>query len=139
MPNPWATSGAGHNSSTGSGGSTRAGLPTVQPRYGRSAWRLIDLPQPRQAARIWLHSSTTSVGTNLSGLGGRMAKSQAKSGNIDYTGRAFHQDATDAMRGDIVRGLIEFVTNSDDAYASMRGPKAGKIVVEVEHRRNQPW
>lgn len=64
---------------------------------------------------------------------------QAKSGNIDYTGRAFHQDATEAMRGDIVRGLIELITNSDDAYASMDGQKQGKIVVEVEHRRNQPW
>lgn len=68
-----------------------------------------------------------------------MAKNQGKSGNIDYTGRAFHQDATEAMRGDIVRGLIELITNSDDAYASMNGLKQGKITVEVEHRRNQPW
>ncbi len=68
-----------------------------------------------------------------------MARSQMKSGNIDYTGRAFHQDATDAMRGDIIRGLIELITNSDDAYVSMEGPKPGKITVEVEHRRNQPW
>ena len=68
-----------------------------------------------------------------------MAKNQAKSGNIDYTGRAFHQDATEAMRGDIVRALIELITNSDDAYASMDHLKQGKITVEVEHRRNQPW
>jgi hypothetical protein len=68
-----------------------------------------------------------------------MAKNQAWTGNIDYTGRAFQQDATEAMRGDIVRGLIELMTNSDDAYASLHGLKQGKIVVEVEHRRNQPW
>ena len=68
-----------------------------------------------------------------------MAKNQAKSGNIDYTGRAFHQDATEAMRGDIVRALIELITNTDDAYASMGSLKQGKITVEVEHRRNQPW
>lgn len=62
-----------------------------------------------------------------------------ESGNVEYTGRAFHQDAMDAMRGDIVRGLIETVTNSDDAYASMADMQVGKITVEVEHRRNQPW
>jgi hypothetical protein len=39
------------------------------------------------------------------------------------------------MKGDIVRGLIELITNSDDAY----GDEAqGKIRVEVEHRRNTP-
>jgi hypothetical protein len=68
-----------------------------------------------------------------------MARSQFKAGTINYSGRAFHQDATEAMRGDIVRGLIELITNSDDSYASMEGLKAGKISVEVEHRRNQPW
>lgn len=40
------------------------------------------------------------------------------------------------MKGDIVRGLIELVTNSDDAY----GDEAqGKIRIEVEHRRSVPW
>ena len=48
-------------------------------------------------------------------------------------GRAFHQDATEAMRGDIVRGLIEAITNCDDAY----GDKSGKIRVEVEHRHGE--
>ena len=57
-----------------------------------------------------------------------------KTGRVNYGGRAFHQDATEAMRGDIVRGLIESITNSDDAY----GDKPGKIRVEVEHRRG-PW
>src|SRR5262249_69831 len=69
----------------------------------------------------------------------RMSKNHTKSGNIDYTGRAFHQDATEAMRLDIVRGLIELITNSDDAYASMDSSKLGKIAVKVEHRKNRPW
>jgi hypothetical protein len=63
----------------------------------------------------------------------------SKEGTVQYSGRAFHQDATDAMRGDIVRGLIELITNSDDAYADLDDNRCGKIVVEVEHRRNQPW
>jgi hypothetical protein len=62
-----------------------------------------------------------------------------KEGTVQYSGRAFHQDATDAMRDDIVRGLIELITNSDDAYAALDDNRCGKIVVEVEHRRNQPW
>lgn len=55
-------------------------------------------------------------------------------GRVTYEGRAFHQDATEAMRGDVVRALIETITNSDDAY----GDKDGKIRIEIEHRRG-PW
>jgi hypothetical protein len=55
-------------------------------------------------------------------------------GRVKYGGRAFHQDATEAMRGDIIRALIETITNSDDAY----GEKNGKIRIEIEHRRG-PW
>jgi hypothetical protein len=55
-------------------------------------------------------------------------------GRVNYGGRAFHQDATEAMRGDIVRALIETITNSDDAYSE----KSGKIRIELEHRRG-PW
>lgn len=62
-----------------------------------------------------------------------------REGTVQYSGRAFHQDATDAMRGDIVRGLIELITNSDDAYAALDDGRCGKIIIEVEHRRNQPW
>src|SRR5262245_17707939 len=68
-----------------------------------------------------------------------MARGTSESGRINYTGRAFHQDAMEAMRGDIVRGLIELITNCDDAYASLTAGRRGKIIVEVEHRRNQPW
>lgn len=68
-----------------------------------------------------------------------MRRSSRESGTVDYTGRAFHQDAMEAMRSDIVRGLIELITNSDDAYASVGGERPGKIRVEVEHRKGQPW
>jgi len=56
-------------------------------------------------------------------------------GLVKYGGRAFHQDTSQAMRGDIVRALIETITNSDDAYRD----KDGKIRIEIEHRRGRPW
>ncbi|MFQ6006199.1 MAG: hypothetical protein ACE5OQ_11925 [Woeseia sp.] len=59
---------------------------------------------------------------------------KAKSGRLIYEARAFQQDATEAMRGDIVRALIETITNADDAY----GEKKGKIRVELEHCHG-PW
>lgn len=69
-----------------------------------------------------------------------MKKGQLKkTGRVEYLGRAFHQDANEAMKGDIVRGLIELITNADDAYASEPDGKQGKISIEVEHRRSQPW
>ena len=44
-----------------------------------------------------------------------------RSGVIQYTGRAFEQDADQAMGGDIVKALVELITNADDAY----GPNTG--------------
>lgn len=43
------------------------------------------------------------------------------SGSVQYTNRAFEQDGDYAMRGDIVRALIELITNADDAYRGRRG------------------
>lgn len=57
-----------------------------------------------------------------------------RGGRVVYGDRAFEQDAQNAMRGDIVRALIELITNADDAYARMDDVD-GKIRVEVEHRR----
>jgi len=57
-----------------------------------------------------------------------------ETGRVNYGGRAFHQDATEAMKGDIIRALIETITNSDDAY----GDKDGKIRIEIEHCHG-PW
>ena len=63
------------------------------------------------------------------------------SGTVRYSARGFHQDAMDAMRGDIVRALIELITNADDAYAALDDGRTEKrtILVEVEHRKNRPW
>jgi hypothetical protein len=36
-------------------------------------------------------------------------------GKLVYTTRGFLQDAQDAMRGDVLRALIELITNADDA------------------------
>ena len=55
---------------------------------------------------------------------------------VSYGARAFKQDASNAMKGDIVRGVIELITNCDDAYGD---DTQGKIRVEVEHRRSAPW
>lgn len=62
----------------------------------------------------------------------------SETGQIEYTGRALLQDAQEAMRGDIVRGLVELITNSDDAYARMKNG-SGRISVELEHRRGSSW
>lgn len=48
-----------------------------------------------------------------------------KSGALEYTARAFQQDAEDAMKGDVIRALIEMTTNADDAYNS----RGGKIQI----------
>jgi hypothetical protein len=50
-----------------------------------------------------------------------------KSGDLQYTARAFKQDAEDAMKGDVVRALIELITNADDAYNS----KGGSIQIRL--------
>lgn len=63
-----------------------------------------------------------------------------RTGKIEYTERAFHQDAVEAMRGNIIRGIIELVTNSDDAYVDVaNGPTQKKIIIEVEHKRGKSW
>lgn len=46
---------------------------------------------------------------------------------VVYTGQGFEQDAGQAMGSDVVRGLIELITNADDAY----GKSTGEIRVEV--------
>jgi hypothetical protein len=59
-------------------------------------------------------------------------------GQVERTARAFWQDAWGAMQGSIVRALVEYITNADDAYARTSGK--GRILVEVEHKRgDEPW
>ena len=45
--------------------------------------------------------------------------------------RGMRQDADNAMRGDVVRGLVEIITNADDAY--VRAGHSGPIRITVEH------
>jgi hypothetical protein len=56
------------------------------------------------------------------------------SGGYHYTSRAFGQDSAEALGRDLVRGIIELATNSDDAYARL-GTR-GKIWIGVGHTRN---
>lgn len=58
----------------------------------------------------------------------------AREGKVEYTGRAFEQDANQAMDGDIIRALVELITNADDAY----GPSDGEIRVEVVRSDGEP-
>ncbi len=46
-------------------------------------------------------------------------------GRVEYGERAFEQDAMAAMRGDIVRALVELITNADDAYGD------GQDLIEI--------
>ena len=57
-----------------------------------------------------------------------------KSGDLQYTARAFKQDSEDAMKGDVVRALIELITNADDAYNS----KGGIIQIKL-HKSESPY
>jgi hypothetical protein len=51
-----------------------------------------------------------------------------KSGQVVYSSRAFEQDAEQAIQNNVIRALIELITNSDDAYQSESG---GDIVIEI--------
>ena len=58
-----------------------------------------------------------------------MAKTYKKE-RIKSTSRSFTQDAELAMKGDIFRGIVELVTNSDDAYGSERD--GGEINIHLD-------
>jgi len=55
-----------------------------------------------------------------------------RSGRIKYEERAFEQDAGLAMGGDILRALVELITNADDAY----GELDGDIVINVNSSKS---
>lgn len=52
---------------------------------------------------------------------------------ITYTSKGFVQDADQAMEGDVIRGLIELITNADDAY----GANTGRIRVVLRRPISQ--
>ena len=58
----------------------------------------------------------------------------AVAGQLQFTKRAFAQDADQAMAGDIVRALIELITNADDAYRGNDGP----ITIDVIRSEGNP-
>jgi hypothetical protein len=63
-------------------------------------------------------------------------QTDVETGRIEYTDIAARQDIESAMRGNIIRGLVELITNADDSYVRLEGrPTTGRILVEVEHRR----
>ena len=45
----------------------------------------------------------------------------AENGRLEVTGRAILQDAQTALGNDPIRGLIELITNADDAYRGVKG------------------
>jgi hypothetical protein len=55
--------------------------------------------------------------------------SNKKRQQIQYTKDAFEQDSGQAMKNDVIRALIELITNSDDAYA--RIAQTGKIEIII--------
>ena len=66
-----------------------------------------------------------------------------KFGTLTYTARAFKQDSEDAMKGDVIRALIELITNADDAYNSKGGfiqirlrkaEKPFQVIIDVHDR-----
>ena len=62
------------------------------------------------------------------------------SGHLNYSRRALAQDAQEAMRGDIVRGIVELLTNADDAYVRQSVGGSGKVYLEVNHAgRGKGW
>lgn len=65
-----------------------------------------------------------------------------ESGRIEYTERAFDQDAAAAMKGKIERALVELITNSDDSYTLLeeKGIRTrGLIRIEMDRHRLKPW
>ena len=53
---------------------------------------------------------------------------------VKYSSRAYAQDSAQAMGGDVIRALIELVTNCDDAYGDSAGTI--KIVVKRSNTKN---
>jgi hypothetical protein len=58
-----------------------------------------------------------------------------RQGQLKYTQRGFQQDAEEAMKGDVMRALIELITNVDDAY---NGKGNGQIEI-VFNKSAEPY
>lgn len=70
------------------------------------------------------------------GKGGKtLAEDQVAITRVEYSERGFRQDADQAMRGQIIRGLVEAITNADDQY----GNNQGQILIRVEGSGGGAW
>ena len=59
---------------------------------------------------------------------------------MDYAGRFGRQQADQAIKRDVIRALVELITNSDDSYRRLesRGKEVdGRITIEVLRKRQQ--
>ena len=57
---------------------------------------------------------------------------------MEYAGRFGRQQADQAIKRDLVRALVELITNSDDSYRRIERqgiPVSGRIFIEVQRRR----
>lgn len=70
-----------------------------------------------------------------------MSRYKTREGRYNYSARAMGQDSSEALGRDIVRGVIELVTNSDDSYAVLESQgilkTRGKIWIGAEHTRGR--
>lgn len=53
---------------------------------------------------------------------------------FEYDDRYFLQTAEAAMKGDVIRGLVELITNSDDSYSNI-GENNGIIKITIDRKR----
>ena len=66
-----------------------------------------------------------------------MVKNRIKEETFDISDRVMITDASDTVRGDLVRALIEFITNSDDSYKRLEAKNAkinGNIDIEYDRK-----
>lgn len=61
----------------------------------------------------------------------------SEKGIITYTATAFEQDSGQAMKNDIVRALIELITNCDDAYARAKMIGAIEIIIRRPAKKGE--
>lgn len=60
---------------------------------------------------------------------------------LDYHGRHALQQADQAIKKDVVRALVELITNSDDSYRKQEVRNQhvdGRIIVRIQPKRNSP-
>lgn len=72
---------------------------------------------------------------SLKKAAGSEVTTNKKQFRVEYTATAFEQDSSLAMKGSVVRALIELITNCDDAYS--RAKKTGPILIEVYRREGE--